>query len=362
MDKKIPIMIVALVLAVLALFLLSSNGGYVTTPECGDNFCASGENEDNCPDDCAEDDVGTLCDANEDCKSGVCNFIKKDTGECRSIDCEDGDYAVAIDGKIVFSCESGNWVEVDGPQTCKDNPYCGLQYPCEDPEDIRVLQADQYSEDCVESMAQMELPTVCVPCGNGVCDSEESECNCPEDCVAIDYNCRADSDCVSTCGAKCVNRNWAENYEDPCLNVRPWDCSCVEGLCYTDGNPPPEIKSLSERYQDLIDSCLEQYDDWFVAVEECIETSQVYNEYKAECEAKDGVFGQRGLYPIPYCNPLASDGGEECTDSSQCDGMCLSIDEPGATDVVGTCTDYVHVVGCVAPVENGTIPGILCID
>ena len=62
------------------------------------------------------------------------------------------------------------------------------------------------------------------------------------------YSCENDSDCVHTCGMRCVNREWAKNFTDWCMNVRPYDCSCVNGVCYSDGrlsNPvfcelPPE--------------------------------------------------------------------------------------------------------------------------
>ena len=50
----------------------------------------------------------------------------------------------------------------------------------------KVLQKDQYMKtadgSCFESIAQMVLPTVCVNCPNGICEEEESKCNCPEDC------------------------------------------------------------------------------------------------------------------------------------------------------------------------------------
>ena len=52
------------------------------------------------------------------------------------------------------------------------------------------------------------------------------------------YACNSDSDCVSTCGEGCVNIGWVEGYEDPCVNVRAFDCSCVEDVCYTDGQEP----------------------------------------------------------------------------------------------------------------------------
>ena len=52
------------------------------------------------------------------------------------------------------------------------------------------------------------------------------------------YVCDTDSDCVSTCGEGCVSIKWAEGYEDPCVNVRAFDCRCVESVCYTDGQAP----------------------------------------------------------------------------------------------------------------------------
>lgn len=367
MNKKIPLAIVALVIVVAALYVLTSMQTQTTSPECGDNFCASGETLENCPDDCAEDDEDTLCRDNADCKSGVCNFIKQDFGECGAVDCEDGDEALGIDGQVKFECQERIWVEVEGDQTCKDNPMCGLQLLCDDPNQIRVLRKDQYSgKDCIESWAQMILPTVCIECGDGVCSEEESECNCPVDCKGriepVNYSCESDSDCVSTCGAGCVNTDWANTYDDPCINKRAWDCTCIDSECYTDGQPPEEDKTLEERYNEMTDDCLDQNDDWLFAVEECIEKSPIYDEYKAECEAENGYFGQQGLYPVPYCNPKTSDAGEECTDSSQCEGECLSEDETIRDNAVGECSGVVYVFGCIAPVNEGKVEYVICID
>jgi len=52
------------------------------------------------------------------------------------------------------------------------------------------------------------------------------------------YMCVVDSDCGHTCGSGCVNRGWAAAYEDPCVNVRAFECSCVDNRCYSDGNSP----------------------------------------------------------------------------------------------------------------------------
>lgn len=51
------------------------------------------------------------------------------------------------------------------------------------------------------------------------------------------YSCDSDSDCVSTCGAGCVDLRFARTYDDPCVNVRAYDCSCVGRTCYSDGRP-----------------------------------------------------------------------------------------------------------------------------
>ncbi len=52
------------------------------------------------------------------------------------------------------------------------------------------------------------------------------------------FRCETDADCTSTCGAGCVNTDWAQNYKDTCVNIRAFDCSCVQNTCYTDGNAP----------------------------------------------------------------------------------------------------------------------------
>jgi len=50
-----------------------------------------------------------------------------------------------------------------------------------------------------------------------------------------EIQCQKDSDCASTCGKGCVNSDWAKSYDDPCVNVRAYACSCNKSMCYTDG-------------------------------------------------------------------------------------------------------------------------------
>jgi hypothetical protein len=125
---------------------------------------------------------GADCRGHGDCASGICDYIKQDMGRCAPSACQAGQRTVAMDGSVEYVCNNSVWVRpAEHIQTCKDNPYCDLSKPCEAGLK-RVLREDQYDSACRESMAQMILPTVCVPCGNNVCDANESDCNCPEDC------------------------------------------------------------------------------------------------------------------------------------------------------------------------------------
>jgi len=365
MDKQYPILVGILIVAIVVLFVLSSIQTYEYIPYCGDTKCESGETAEDCPADCAEDDGGTYCFVSTDCRSGVCNFIKQSYAECAAVYCEEGDEALGRDGKVKFECREGEWVGVDGRQTCKDNPYCDLQLPCEGLDEIRVLRSDQYSgKDCVESMAQMILPTVCVECGDGICSEDESECNCPEDCeeatIIVDYSCRADSDCVSTCGEGCVNDDWAEDYEDTCVNVRAWDCTCVDNICNTDGSPP---KGFSKKGT-LPDKDLCDYIEtgWVCSTDEenCDDDWRcggIFDSLGAECGAQGGLWTCYGFCSASYghyCYFPYEDTGENCDSSEDCQGLCIVGDEDlGAEgggqyqlvgtrcdDCQGTCAEY----------------------
>lgn len=52
------------------------------------------------------------------------------------------------------------------------------------------------------------------------------------------FGCRSRSDCASTCDSGCVSIEFAKEHTDTCVNIRAFDCSCVNEVCFTDGNPP----------------------------------------------------------------------------------------------------------------------------
>lgn len=152
-----------------------------------------------------------ICRAHDECPSGVCSRFKKDNGHCAPVRCRVGE---RTDNNHFFCSAKMKWqpsrregeackhsYECFEP-TCFMNPMCDLRpgskaactkgectltrmpSPCELDGRKVVLAPEEYAQDgtCMQSLAQRILRTVCVPCGNGVCDADESPCNCPSDC------------------------------------------------------------------------------------------------------------------------------------------------------------------------------------
>ena len=162
-------------------------------------------------------DIAKDCRGHSECLSGVCDHYKADMGKCAPEKCTEGEKS---DNNNFYCDKNGKWQKskMTGDNcnedyecfkpTCFMNPMCDatgvlntivscnldnlcvsddVMDECEKQGLKKVLQKDQYmkTEDgsCFESMAQMVLPTVCVNCGNDICEEEESKCNCPEDCL-----------------------------------------------------------------------------------------------------------------------------------------------------------------------------------
>lgn len=71
---------------------------------------------------------------------------------------------------------------------------------------------------------------------------------------------------------------------------------------------------------------------------------------RTECEAAGGVWGGcvQGRGRIPGCNQVTGDGGKACTDSAQCEGLCIKK----------FCTKYRRYKGCGVERDGKTV----CID
>jgi len=180
---------------------------------------------------------------------------------------------------------------------------------------------------------------VCTTEWNPVCGKNgktySNECFAKMEGIEIDYQgeCRGEeiSDCAKA--GESVNRN-------PLLG--PTDKKCCPGLI--------EIRT-SKSYS----VCKEKIDN------------------KEECLKIGGKWGMWGMRPIPECNPPALDAGKECSDSGECQGMCIYKKElsqkekeqiltEGPISGKGECSAWQIVVGCHHFVEDGKIQPEICVD
>ncbi len=93
---------------------------------------------------------------------------------------------------------------------------------------------------------------------------------------------------------------------------------------------------------------------------------------KATCEAQGGRWGRIGLSPVESCNLPTSDAGTVCSDSSECESLCIADLSQADRDrlmrgkvtieTTGKCAPWRIVVGCIPRVEEGKVTGLLCID
>lgn len=76
-----------------------------------------------------------------------------------------------------------------------------------------------------------------------------------------------------------------------------------------------------------------------------------------DCLTQGGRWGPQGMAQTDMCDLPATDAGMPCTDSSQCQGLCLAGDTPST----GTCSPRTLNFGCHDVMEDGVQMG-LCID
>lgn len=88
-------------------------------------------------------------------------------------------------------------------------------------------------------------------------------------------------------------------------------------------------------------------------------------EEKAVCRAEGGKPATLGPAHAEYCERRYADGGRKCTDSSQCEGKCLSKTMYGDLSeddppVVGICQRVYPHRGCIIEVVDGRTPNVVC--
>jgi hypothetical protein len=92
---------------------------------------------------------------------------------------------------------------------------------------------------------------------------------------------------------------------------------------------------------------------------------------RSACEDAGGRWDRFGIFRREICRIPTHDGGRPCADTGECEGTCLATLTREQTDllrkhrtlkVLGKCTPYVPVFGCMALVERGTVSRMLCKD
>jgi hypothetical protein len=93
---------------------------------------------------------------------------------------------------------------------------------------------------------------------------------------------------------------------------------------------------------------------------------------QAACEQAGGRWGPAGLFSRPMCKMPTQDGGRVCGDTAECEGLCLAAPTPALRELItrkrqklpilGKCTAYTPMFGCMAIVQKGFVSGILCRD
>ncbi|MGB0592149.1 MAG: hypothetical protein ACPGU1_20895, partial [Myxococcota bacterium] len=306
------------------------NGACEPGPECGDNICEPGEDEENCPGDCAQapcqdneiadcdgvcQDAGMVADflGNTICDPFLnCDDFQADNGDCAtSSDCGDG---ICSDNEDHLNCA----------QDCIDDTACppGQMMACD-------------NMTCVDEALGM----------NGKCDE-------PLNCVEFNFDggdCSiqcADEELVSCDGTECVPANWMADEEcDPELNCEnnqfdagdcapPLECppgellSCDKQDCITDAAKGDGFCDLAldcEIYEADGGDCLDQGPcesgeilacDGETCVEASLEGNGVCNT-ALQCDQTNWDGGDCCQPPeIKGCNEACADPGW------QGDGLC----------------------------------------
>ena len=86
---------------------------------------------------------------------------------------------------------------------------------------------------------------------------------------------------------------------------------------------------------------------------------------ESACKTKGGKWQKVGLGQFYACVIAMPDAGKSCTDSSQCEGRCLTgagMPDEGNKQVTGACQATNQPFGCFSEVENGVAGPGLCID
>lgn len=82
-----------------------------------------------------------------------------------------------------------------------------------------------------------------------------------------------------------------------------------------------------------------------------------------QCLVHDNLWVRQGLGGFESCRVKTADSQKVCTDSTQCEGLCLAdVTAPrNLSGTAGTCSAWANVASCHKIVEAGTVREI-CFD
>jgi len=163
---------------------LVGSSGYCTA-KCGDGICGTIETSYNCPEDCPAERECVESD------NGLDYYVRGTANPCPyGPPCGMWvDQCLDDTTLLEYSCDNLDGVRYSCPDGCRDGA-CIVRAECRTqadgciPSDVPCCRGLNPVSLAVESSdgacAFAKCGTICLPCGNGVCDDRENSCNCPE--------------------------------------------------------------------------------------------------------------------------------------------------------------------------------------
>jgi len=168
--------------------------------KCGNGVCGPGENKCNCPKDCAQ----ISCTNDFDCPEKM---------KCQNSTCVD--VGCIGEGKMAPGPVSPDYIKHMATECCQ-----GLE---------SIMYSGYFDQNC-NPTGLAGAGSVCSKCGNGICESWETKCTCPQDCNT-----------TPTCNPRCSSYGRCQTINGSFITY----CVCVvDSQCQTRcmGLIPPECR------------------------------------------------------------------------------------------------------------------------
>lgn len=105
---------------------------------------------------------------------------------------------------------------------------------------------------------------------------------------------------------------------------------------------------------------------WHSEPHDCKEETRAYVMRWAQCTGEGGTWYPQGMLGFTRCVHPSRDGGNACTDDSQCEYGCLAdprnLTSHGAAPLVGRCKPDDNPFGCSSNLRNGAVVVGICAD